>query len=290
MAKDIYIRHAISSLINVHKIVTIHYSDFDKNFDYAGESHDFWELLYVERGVVHLQTKTKNLLLHEGEIIFHKPNEFHRHFCNGKVSPRLFIVTFVCRSSAMAVFRGMHRRLPADALPVLNHFIQEAKATFSLPEYDPHMKGLELAEGALPGGQQMVKLNLEMLLIMLLRDSERAVYTSKDAWERKLTDVVTGYLSEHMREPVSLVDICRKTHYSKTLVCSTFKRVMGLGIMEYLSRMRVERAKELLLRKGCSVSEAAEQTGFENQYYFSRVFKRWEGKSPREFLKENRSG
>lgn len=288
MSKDIYIRHAISSLINVHKIVTIHYADFDKDFDYEGESHDFWELLYVERGEVNLKTKTKQLLLREGEIIFHKPNEFHRHYCNGKTSPRLFIVTFVCRSSAMAVFRGMHTRLPASALPILNHIIGEAKATFLLPEYDPHMKELKTAENSPPGGQQMIKLNLEMLLIMLLRESERAVFTSKDAWERRLTNEITKYLSEHPDEAVSLENICRETHYSKTLLCSTFKRVMGMGIIEYHSRMRVERAKELMLSCGYSVSEASEKSGFENQYYFSRVFKRWEGKSPREFLKDNR--
>ena len=288
MPKDIYLRQAISSLINVNKIVTIHYSDFDKNFDYEGESHDFWELLYVERGEVNLQTKNKQLLLKEGEIIFHKPNEFQRHFCNGKVSPRLFIVSFVCRSSAMAVFRGMHTRLPAAALPVLNRFIGEAKETFILPEYDPHIKGVKMAEHAPPGGPQMVKLNLEMLLIMLLRESERSVYTSKDAWERRLTSDITAYLSEHLYESVMLEDICKKTHYSKTLLCSTFKRVMGMGIIEYHSRMRIDRSKELLLNRGLTVSEASDEMGFENQYYFSRVFKRCEGKSPREFLKESR--
>ena len=288
MAKDIYLRHSISSLINVHKIVTIHYSDFDKDFNYEGESHDFWELVYVERGEINLETKSKKILLREGEIFFHKPNEFHRHYCTGKSSPRIFIVSFVCRSSAMAVFKGMHKRLPAAAMPILNHFIAEAKETFVLPDYDPHMKGLTLSSHIPAGGPQMVKLNLEMLLITLLRESERSVYTSKDAWERKLTNEITEYISDNLCQSVSLEEICSLTHYSKTLLCSTFKRMMGMGIIEYHSRMRIERSKELMLSRGMSVSEASEKLGFENQYYFSRVFKRCEGKSPREFLKENR--
>lgn len=288
MAKDIYIRQTISSLINVNKIVTIHYSDFDKDFDYPGESHDFWELLYVERGEVNLQTKNKELKLREGEIIFHKPNEFHRHFCNGSVSPRLFIVTFVCRSPAMAVFRGMHTRLPRAVLPMISRFISEAKESFLLPEYDPHIKGLSQAPSSPPGGPQMVKLHLEMLLITLLRESERTVFTSKDAWEERLANEMAEYLSARLSEHITLGEICDKFHYSKTLLCSTFRRTMGMGIMEYHSRQRIEYAKDLLLRRGCSVREASEQTGFENQYYFSRVFHRYEGKSPREFLKENR--
>ncbi len=289
MAKDLYLRQTISSLINVHKIVTIHYADFDKNFDYEGESHDFWELLYVERGEVCLRTKTKKIVLKEGEIIFHKPNEFHRHYCNGVISPRLFIVTFVCRSKAMAIFRGMHTKLPASALPIVNRFIQEAKTTFSLPKYDPHMRGLQLAEHSLPGGQQMIKLNLEMLLILLLRGAERTVFTSRDAWEERLVDNIMDYLTEHLNQPVSLLEICRDTHYSKTLLCSTFKRTTGMGIMECHSKMRVEKAKELLLQNGCSVSETSEQLGFENPYYFSRVFKKQEGVSPREFVKVNQT-
>lgn len=288
MAKDIYIRHTISSLINIHKIITIHYADFDKNFDYEGESHDFWEFLYVARGEVYLETKNKNRLLREGEIIFHKPNEFHRHYCNGKTSPRLCIVTFVCHSGAMKVFKGLHTRLPASALPVLTHFISEAKETFALPKYDPHMRGLELGKHTPPGGQQMVKLYLEMLLILLLRESERTVFTSKDAWEQKLADEVIDYLDAHLAEPVRLSDICNRTHRSKTLLCNTFRQVTGFSIMEYLNKMRIEKAKELLLNDGRSVSETAELSGFENAYYFSRVFKKLEQKSPRNFLKEHR--
>lgn len=289
MAKDIYIRHTISSLINVHKIITIHYADFDKDFTYEGESHDFWELLYVVRGEVYLETKHKKLLLREGEIIFHKPNEFHRHYCNGTTAPRLFIVTFVCHSGAMKVFKGLHTRLPSSALPVLTHFISEAKETFSLPKYDPHMRGLVPAKHSPPGGQQMVKLNLEMLLILLLRESERAVFTSKDAWEQRLADEIIAYLSEHLQDCIRLADICSYTHRSKTLLCNTFKHVTGFSVMEYLNKMRIERAKELLLKDGRSIGEAAELSGFENSYYFSRVFKKLEQKSPREFLKEYRN-
>ena len=53
--------------------------------------------------------------------------------------------------------------------------------------------------------------------------------------------------------------------------------------------MRIEKAKELLLQNGCSVSETSEQLGFENPYYFSRVFKKQEGVSPREFVKVNQT-
>ena len=47
--KATYIKTTLPSIINVSKIVTIHYYEFDKNFKYGPESHDFWELVYVDK-------------------------------------------------------------------------------------------------------------------------------------------------------------------------------------------------------------------------------------------------
>ena len=53
-----YYRYKIENLLVIKKIVTIHYFEFDKNYRFEGESHDFWELLYVDKG---------NLICHAGE-------------------------------------------------------------------------------------------------------------------------------------------------------------------------------------------------------------------------------
>ena len=44
-----YVKHRIENLVNIAKIVTIHYYELDKNFSYPGESHDFWELVYADK-------------------------------------------------------------------------------------------------------------------------------------------------------------------------------------------------------------------------------------------------
>lgn len=63
--------------INIESIVTIHYFEYMKNFVFQGESHDFWELLYVDKGEVSVRAENEWLTLHAGDIIFHRPNEFH---------------------------------------------------------------------------------------------------------------------------------------------------------------------------------------------------------------------
>ena len=60
----------------ITEIYSIHYFEYTKDFVYEGESHDFWELLCVDNGVIEVTAGDQNLVLEKGEMIFHKPNEF----------------------------------------------------------------------------------------------------------------------------------------------------------------------------------------------------------------------
>ena len=62
-----------------------------------------------------------------------------------------------------------------------------------------------------------------------------------------------------------------------------FKDGLGVSPHEYLMRIRIEKAEQLLSNSDFSIAEVAEQTGFSGQNYFSRAFKRHTGKTPREF-------
>ena len=101
-----YIKQKIDCIINVSSIVTIHYFEFDRNFKSAGEKHDFWEIVYVDKGEAVITAKNHDVTLRQGEAYFHKPNEFHALGTNGKVAPNVFIITFVCNSSEMDFFKN----------------------------------------------------------------------------------------------------------------------------------------------------------------------------------------
>ena len=50
--RPIYIKHKLANVLHISKIVTMHYFEFDKNFHFAGEVHDLWEMVYVDSGNV----------------------------------------------------------------------------------------------------------------------------------------------------------------------------------------------------------------------------------------------
>jgi AraC-like DNA-binding protein len=92
-----------------------------------------------------------------------------------------------------------------------------------------------------------------------------------------------AYIAGHYGDPVGLEEIARTMHVSTFYFCKTFKKAAGLTFTDYLGRVRVERAKNLLLNPHLRVSEIAYTVGFQSLTHFNRVFRKLTGESPTDF-------
>ena len=72
-----YYKHKVENLLTVSKIVMIQYLEFDKGFVSRAESHNFWEMIYVDKGNLLCYRDGEELLLGEGEVLFYKPGVTH---------------------------------------------------------------------------------------------------------------------------------------------------------------------------------------------------------------------
>jgi len=79
--------------------------------------------------------------------------------------------------------------------------------------------------------------------------------------------------------------VSRAVNTSTFYFCKLFKKATGLNFTEYLSQLRIEKAKNLLLNPNLRVSEIAYETGFQSLTHFNRVFKRIAGQSPTTYRK-----
>jgi two-component system response regulator YesN len=84
---------------------------------------------------------------------------------------------------------------------------------------------------------------------------------------------------------VSLYDIANRFHVSREYISRKFKQKHGINIPEHLNRIRISKAKILLQNRGLKMAAISEMVGFKNEKYFSLVFKKQEGISPKEFRK-----
>lgn len=95
---------------------------------------------------------------------------------------------------------------------------------------------------------------------------------------------ILAYIDQHIREPISVKHVAEAFAISPNYLSSSFKSHFGVSFVEYVNRKKIEKAKETLLSSNLKIYEVAEQLGFENTYYFSKVFRKIEGMSPREFI------
>jgi AraC-like DNA-binding protein len=92
-----------------------------------------------------------------------------------------------------------------------------------------------------------------------------------------------AFIKENQAEDLSLGQVARAVNTSTFYFCKMFKKATGLNFTEYLSRVRVEKAKNLLLNPNLRVSEIAFEVGFQSLTHFNRVFKKVTGQSPSEY-------
>ncbi|PZD95759.1 hypothetical protein DNH61_09880 [Paenibacillus sambharensis] len=94
------------------------------------------------------------------------------------------------------------------------------------------------------------------------------------------------YIETHYRESCTLQAVAAHVHVTPNYLSNLFKKETGVGFTNYVSRLRVEKAKALLSGSRLKMMEIAEQTGFDNASYFTAVFKQLTGRSPSEYRKE----
>jgi AraC-like DNA-binding protein len=91
------------------------------------------------------------------------------------------------------------------------------------------------------------------------------------------------YICEHQSEKLSLGQVAKAVNMSAFYFCKMFKKVTGVNFTDYLSRVRIEKAKNLLLNPNLRVSEIAFEVGFQSLTHFNRVFKKLLGQSPTDY-------
>jgi AraC-like DNA-binding protein/ligand-binding sensor protein len=101
--------------------------------------------------------------------------------------------------------------------------------------------------------------------------------------ESPLVRRARAYIAGHHEDPVSLDEIAKAMHVSTFYFCKVFKKATGLTFTDYLGRIRIEKAKTLLLNQHLRVSEIAYMVGFQSLTHFNRVFRNLTGESPSHF-------
>jgi AraC-like DNA-binding protein/mannose-6-phosphate isomerase-like protein (cupin superfamily) len=281
----------LKSSINIDSLITIHYFEYQKDFVFKGERHDFWEFLYVDKGEVTVTSDQSKINLIQGDIIFHKPNEFHSVKCNGIIAPNLVVISFETYSPSMKYFENKIMKINNNAKALLSIIMDVSQSIFTYDLGTSYSKKLILKERFDEESTSFIKTSLESFLSLLIIQGEDArtyinqrsnIYQNEDT---KRVAILIAYLKENIGKTFSLENICDDCMMSKSLIQRIFKEQTGWSIMGYFHRMKINQAK-LMIRKGdMNFTQIADTLAYTSVQYFSRQFKKIEGVSPSEYSK-----
>ena len=232
-------------------------------------------LMLIESGTGIAITDELRHDLKSGVIIYHSPNQsfgyetsltnpLHVYGINFHLA-QLSIDTDSCRSSMLSC-------LPFNNYSNLNNpekfyrLFAELAACWDFSRQQNLLKCRSML------------MNIINELIIYFQMHER---TSK---EQYIIDTVCAYMEKNFYRKISLENLADLVDLNPTYLGYVFKACMRMTPIEYLNHLKVSAAGKLL-QEGFSISETAYSTGFSDPFYFSRVFKKIKGISPREFTK-----
>lgn len=272
----------------VTQLYTIHYFEYSSSFYFPGERHDFWEFQYVDKGEAEVRTDDGTHRLGRGQIIFHRPNEFHTIRATGRTAPNIVVVSFSSPSPAMQFFERRLLTLTGSEQNLLGLLIGEARRCIASPIDDPYLTRMEKRSDCVFGSQQLIRLYLEQLLITMIRTRTVPPFSpaksSADGQPHSAAfNQLVLYLGERIRDSLQIDEICHDNLIGRSRLQRLFREEAGCGVMEYFSRMKIESARQLIREGELNFTQISEFLGYSSIHYFSRQFKKLTGMTPSEY-------
>lgn len=269
--------------VAVDRLYSVHYFEYTGSYAYPGERHDFWELLYVDKGSLLVTAGERRLRLERGQAVFHAPGEFHAFSAAG-VAPDLVVAGFGCDSPAMDFFRDRTIAIRGEERSLLGRLVAESAAAFSTPLNASGVTQIQRRGTAPFGGEQLLCAALEELLIRLIR-REGAPQPGPDGGTEGggVVAQVMDYLERRVDQPLTLERICRDNLVGRSQLQKLFHAHTGGGVMAWFGDLKIQSAKRLIREGRLNFTQIAGLLGFQSVHYFSRRFRQATGMSPSEY-------
>lgn len=268
--------YKIESEININGFFTAFDSYYTKHFEFEGEAHNFWEIMYIRNGRVSVSADERIYELKKGEMIFHKPMEFHKFTKISEEELDFFVMSFSATGKGMKNFEnGVFILSPEQKYAFSNiiDFVRTNKKT------GKNINVVSYAENF--NSPRYISILKNLTELFLLRDMQNnqeqkpVLSTSETLIFKEAVSMMHKSLGLNLKTS----DIAKKCSVSPSYIKNIFSKYTGIGVHEYFLSLKINEATRLL-KEGKTVTETAELLSFSSQNYFSTVYKRITGISP----------
>ena len=256
--------------------------------------HNLFEINYVTRGELSLQTPETTHLISTGEVSFINTGVLHTCTAIGTIPCEYYTIHF-----DMHFLSGMYNSIYEEKyfLPIIhNNALQVWQIK---PDSMPHLKMVEAVLRAVeisreePFGYEFdVRSLLSDFWRRLLLDTKdiRPDSMSASSSDTERIKIMTSYIKEHCGEKLSLEDIAASAGVSTRECTRCFARCINTSPNVYLTQTRLSMAADLLSGSAKSIIEISEECGFSSPSYFGKVFRETMGCTPKEYRDKDAGG
>ena len=274
--------------LKITRLANIHYFEFTSNYHTVNDSHEFCELVYVDKGNIEISSDHYTGVLYQNQMILHGANQNHSLTCNEEIAPNIIIIGFECKSNALDGLTRSPLTLTEDLQKMLAEIIKEARAVYLPPYNVPNLKNMKKRKEFAFGADQLIKNYLQIFLIKCLRlfHETRSITLTpkKQSAEKSQIYEVKRYLDENYRQKITLEELCFLFNTNKTSLSVHFKQAFDKTIIEYLNALRIKNTKALLREGKYTLTQIADMMHMSSVHYLTSLFKKHTGMSPTEYL------
>lgn len=261
----------ITPSFEVKEILGYYYQVRNANYTFPGESHEFWELTFIDNGELATTVDEEPYALDEMDLILYAPGQYHTQKTGHSQSCSYLTILFEMDMPDPFLITNRVYHAHRDIHNALNEFIKVSNNDML---YDNELMLCYLKE-----------LIIRVMQYDFLNSSPVASTPMQQRFENELLNEIIIYINDTIYEQLTIEEICHKFSISRSSLQTLFKNNLNVAPKQYISDLKLKKSKLLIKENMYTISEIASMLGFTSIHYFSRKFKQQFDITPTDYAK-----
>ncbi|ANY65202.1 AraC family transcriptional regulator [Paenibacillus sp. BIHB 4019] len=267
----------------------IGWNQTEELYTHPDRTLDYHVFLYVASGSMQVVEEAVPFLIQAKQYLFLKKGLHHWGRHETAAGTQWYWIHFNMENGGNYENTPYKERAPLPELAL--YYPDHYQYRLTLPKHGTAFPGMENRLNALMKmpqegrSHQMTRTSLSVYELFL--DLHQAsTLERKSTGAEEISERIIAFLGSHSCEPFSARHLAAALNLNYSYLSATFKRVTGQSIIEAHTRLRLQHAVALMRSSSLNISDISDRLGYQNPFYFSRVFKKMYGESPSSYLKQ----